>query len=235
LIDSADHKRYARKPEGDTTEYTQQQLDKLFAACDEYHRNVFQLLLAAGPRYREANHLTWADVDMNRWVITIPMQRKTNRRYKDRVSGKIVSTTVEFQTKSRKKREVPIFPSIRPMLLEWRQNNPKTVFVFGSRRSDMPDNHWLLYLKAAWRRAGLNCGTCSGCAKSAECEEAFLHRFRHSFAHRCLDNGIGIHKVSAWLGHHSISVTQVYLRGASIEADRDPFAVKPSNVIHIAA
>jgi integrase len=223
LIDKSVHSRFAAKPEGDTSPYTQEQLDRLFAVCDVYHHNVFMFLLATGLRYRELNHLTWADVDMTRWVITLPRERKTNRKYRDRQTGKMVSTAVVFETKSRRKREIPIFPSLRPMLLDWREKHPNTVFVFGSKRSDMPDNHWLLYLKTAWKRAGLNCGVCDGCKKKA-CEEAFLHRFRHTFAHRCLDGGIGIHKVSAWLGHHDISTTQIYLSNASTDADCDPFA-----------
>jgi integrase len=238
LIDESFHARWSEKPEGDTTEYSQEQLDRLFAVCDEYHANVFQFLLASGLRFRECSHLTWADIDFQRWVINVPKERKTNRKYRDRASGKTVAKTVSFKPKSRKGREVPIFPSIRPMLLAWRAKHRGTEFVFGSKRSDMPDNHWWSYLKTAWRRAGLNCNTCeSCCSKSKSCEEAFLHRFRHSFAHRCLDNKIGIHKVCRWMGHHSIEVTQVYLRGASVEADCDPFAPVPAkaNVVSIAA
>jgi integrase len=236
FIEPSIHKRLSAKPEGDTTGYTQEQLDRLLAVCDEYHRNVFNFLLSTGLRYREANHLCWCDVDMKRWVITLPDERKVNRKYRGR-DGKVVSAAVTFETKSRKKREIPLFPSLRPMLLEWRAKNPKSVFVFGSKRSDMPDNHWLLYGKRAWKRAGQNCNVCDGCCKkTAECEEFFLHRFRHSFAHRCLDAGIGIHKVSRWMGHHSIEVTQVYLRGASTEADCDPFATKQmSNLLQLSA
>jgi integrase len=222
LLESV-HAQFSFRPEGNTDEYPQDQLDKLFDACDEYHRNVYQFLLATGLRFREANHLTWLDLSLTKWVIKLRDERVTHQEYEK--AGVVIKKKVTAKTKSGKGREVPIFPSIRPLLLEWRGKYPDRKFVFGSQRSDMPDNHWLSYGKKAWKRAGLNCGTCDGCvSKSQECESFFIHRFRHSFCHRCLDAGIGIHKVSKWVGHHSIEQTQVYLSGASTDADCDPFA-----------
>jgi len=224
IIEESTHRRLSMKPDEDTDPYTQEELDRLLAVCDDYHARVFSFLKASGLRYREANHLTWRNVDLVRNVINVPFKESVNRVHRDRKTGKMVPKTVEFETKSRRKREVPIFPSLRVMLVEWRQKHPDRVYLFGSRLSDMPDNHWLEYGKRAWRKAGLNCGTCGSCAKRKECEQFFLHKFRHTFAHCCLDGGIGIHKVSRWLGHHSIEVTAVYLRGRSTAADKDPFA-----------
>lgn len=223
LVDSSNHKRLSLKPEGNTDPYTQRELDGLFAACSDYHRIIFTFLLATGLRYREANHLTWSNIDFERNTITVPFHQRVNRKYHNRMVGKVVTKTVEFKVKSRRKREVPIFASLRPLLVEWRNRHPERVYVFGSRRSDMPDNHWLQYGKRAWRKAGMNCGVCDGCKKE-ECEAFFLHKFRHTFAHRCLEAGIPIHKVSRWLGHHSIEVTAIYLTGGSNSADQDPFA-----------
>ena len=223
VIDPSTHKRLAVKIAVITAPFDPADLDKLYTACDEYHRVVFQFLLATGLRYREANHLTWSNVDFNRNVILVPREQKVNRKYRSRKTGKVVTAGVEFQPKSRKSREVPIFGSLRTLLLKWREQHPDTVYVFGTR-SDMPDNHWLEWGKQAWRKAGLNCGMCDGCAKHEECRGFYLHKFRHSYAHRCLDEGIPIHKVSRWMGHHSIEVTAIYLSGGSMEADRDPFA-----------
>lgn len=223
VIDPSTHKRLAVKIATHTDPYDPADLAKLYAACDEYHRVVFQFLMATGLRYREANHLTWSNVDSNRNVIIVPREQKVNRKYRSRKTGKMVTAAVEFQPKSRKSREVPIFGSLRALLLEWRDRHPNTVYVFGTR-SDMPDNHWLEYGKKAWRKAGLNCGMCDGCATHQECEGFYLHKFRHSFAHRCLDGKIPIHKVSKWMGHHSIETSAIYLSGGSMEADGDPFA-----------
>jgi len=189
--------------------------------------------LSTGLRYREASHLTWADVNLEKGLIKVARQQKIHRTYKR--GSETIQKAVSHQTKSRKSREVPIFPSLMPALKAWREAHPDTVYVFGTR-SDMPDNHWLEYGKALWTKAGLDCGHCDGCsarrskkhtkcgAWDGGCKEFFLHKFRHSFAHRCLEAGIPIHKVSKYLGHHSISVTAIYLSGGSLESDRDPFA-----------
>ena len=226
LIDPATHKRLAPRIDQDIDPYNPADLERLYAACDEYHALVYRFLLATGLRYREANHLTWAAIDFGRWVINLAGEQRVNRRFRSRKTGKMVNAAVEFKTKSRKSREIPIFPSLRPLLLEWRKQHTDKVFVFGTPRSDMPDNHWLEYGKHAWKRAGLNCGQCDGCVKRNKCEEFFLHRFRHSYAHVCLDNGVPIHKVSRRMGHYSIEVTAIYLRGDSQQDDaKDPFAV----------
>jgi integrase len=224
LIDSATHKRLAPKTEQNIEGYTQKELDKLFAKCDDYHRVVFQFLLATGVRYREANHLTWANVDFDRNVISLPGVQKVNRRFRSRKAGRVINAVVVSKTKSRRGRQIPILASLRPLLIEWRKRNPDKVFVFGTK-NDMPDNHWLGYGKLAWRRAGLNCTLCDGCVKREECEAFFLHKFRHSFAHRCLNGGVPIHKVSKMMGHHSIEVTAMYLSGDSTAVEIDPFAV----------
>lgn len=223
VIAPSTHKRLAIKIATNTDPYNQADVEKLYAACDEYHRVVFQFLMATGLRYREANHLTWSNVDFTRSVVVVPREQKVNRKYRSRQTGKMVSKAVEFEPKSRKGREVPIFGSLRPLLLKWRELHPGKVYVFGTR-SDLPDNHWLEYGKKAWKGAGLNCGMCDGC-KKGKCEEFYLHKFRHSYAHRCLDSGNPIHKVSRWMGHHSIEVTAIYLSGGSLEASNDPFVV----------
>jgi integrase len=227
VIDLSTHKRLAVKIATKTDPYDMADLEKLFAVCDARHCVVFQFLLLTGLREREASHLTWSNVDFNRNVIIVPREQRVNRKYRSRQTGKMVSKAVEFEPKSRKAREVPIFASLRPMLEAWREQHPTTVYVFGTR-SDMPDNHWLEYGKKAWKKAKLDCGTCDGCNSDGEyagCDNFFLHRFRHSYGHRCANNGIPIHKLSRWMGHHSIEITAIYLSGGSLAADRDPFSV----------
>jgi integrase len=227
VIDTATHRRLAVKVEGNTDPYSQAELDKLLAVCDDYHRVVFSFLLATGMRYREASHTTWADINWERNVICVQGTSSVVRKVRDYETGKMVEKTITRRTKSRKSREVPLFGSLRPMLEAWRAAHPDTIYVFGTRR-DLPSNHWLEDGKKLWEKAGLNCGRCHGCNGSGKqgtgCDKFKLHTFRHTYAHRLLDAGIGIHKVSKWLGHHSISVTQIYLSGGSYAADRDPFA-----------
>ncbi|MGB6689953.1 MAG: site-specific integrase [Terracidiphilus sp.] len=211
------------KPDANTDPYTQAELDRLFAACDDYHRTVFTFLLQTGLRYREASHLLWTNIDFARGVINVPGEQTVNREFFSRKNGKRDVAAVEFKSKSRKGRAVPIFAGVKAILLKWRAQHPDTVYVFGTR-SDLPNGHWWEHGKELWRAAGLNCGVCKSCAGKCECERFFLHKFRHTFAHRCLDGGVPIHKVSKWMGHHSIEVTAIYLSGRSQAMDTDPFA-----------
>src|ERR1035441_2989076 len=121
-------------------------------------------------------------------------------------------------------RKVPMFASLKTTLQEWRKQNPDTIYVVGTLRGDHPNNHWLDALKHFAREAGLNCGVCDSCTLRNECEKFYLHRFRHTFAHRCLRSGRGIHTVSKDLGHHDLSITSIYLSGSSDENGKDPFA-----------
>ena len=215
LIESSTHKRLGAKPEADTEPYTRAQVEKLLAVCAPYYKMVFTLLLQTGMRFREASHLTWANVLWDEGKISVPgNQRITNR-------GKVK----EFQTKNRKGRKIPLYPSLRAALLEWRQQHPDTIYVVGSLRGDQPNNHWLKYGKQFWRDAGLNCGVCDSCAEKGECEQFYLHRFRHTFAHRSLDADIDLYELCRNMGHHDISITTIYLKGRMSKIDRDPFAV----------
>jgi integrase len=200
LIDGSLHKRLSAKEEANTEPYSDEQLNRLFASCDEYHEQVFRFLLGTGLREQEAAHLKWENVDFIKNLITV-VAKNTD------ANGK-----VKQQTKNRKSRVVPMAASVRAQLLAWRVKNPDTVYVLGSRRSDKPSNHWIEYLKKYWTAANLG-----------DTSEAYLHRFRHTFAHKALHGGVPIDVVKECLGHHSLEVTQIYLSGEK-KFDVDPFA-----------
>lgn len=217
LIDTATHRKLSSKPEPHTEPYTPQEVDKLMAASDPYYKIVWTLLLSTGLRMSEAMHLTWTNVDFEKNAINVVGEQRVNRTN----HGK--SVVVEFSTKTKKGRKIPMFPSLRSALLAWREQHPKTIYVVGTR-SDLPNNHWLRKQKEFAHEAGLDCGVCDGCASGGGCEKYYLHKWRHTFARRCLDNGCTIHQVSKWLGHMDLSVTSIYLSGNAADPDQDPFA-----------
>jgi integrase len=51
--------------------YTQEELDRLFAACDEKKKAIFATLLLTGLRKRELYFLTWRDVDLKAATIRV--------------------------------------------------------------------------------------------------------------------------------------------------------------------
>jgi integrase/recombinase XerD len=82
-------------------------------------------------------------------------------------------------------------------------------------------------LKAVAYRATLNCGHCSvthkledggvrinRCAGGPFCSRWFLHKFRHTYAIRHLQDGIDIRTLQEWMGHRDLASTMVYLKGA---------------------
>lgn len=228
LINLQTHKNLKKKPQPNRKPFTESQLEKLFAACPEYYKMVFTLLLNTGMRFREASHLTWENINWDEEKIFVPgYQHITNR-----------GVVKEFKSKNRTGRDIPMYPTLKKALEAWREKNPTSIYVVGSPRGDQPNNHWLEYGKQFWREAKLECGGCKGCAKNHQkvagrlqggCDSFYLHRFRHTYAHRCLDAGIDIYELSQNMGHHDISVTIVYLKGRKSNRKVDPFAVTDAN------
>ena len=92
--------------------------------------------------------------------------------------------------------------------------------------SGRPDGGMLEKLKAVAFRGKLNCGHCvsthkladgkvniNRCSEGPYCSRWFLHKFRHTYATRHLQDGIDIRTLQQWLGHRDIASTMVYLKG----------------------
>jgi site-specific recombinase XerD len=75
-----------------------------------------------------------------------------------------------------------------------------------------PKLDFLDCLKAVAKRAGLNCKHCDACKSRAECEHWYLHKFRATFATRCLWAGVDLRTVQQWLGHSDMESTMRYLK-----------------------
>ena len=83
--------RLKRRP----STYSQEDLDKIFKACDQEERSMFAALLLSGLRKQELTTLTWSDLDLNKGTIRI--------RAKE-----------DFAPKDYEEREIPI---PRPVLM----------------------------------------------------------------------------------------------------------------------
>jgi len=73
--------------------YEQEELDALFAVCDEQERVWFEFFLMTGVREQEAMYLYWSDVNLNHQTVKVPHKPDRNWTRRLTKSGKFRSPT----------------------------------------------------------------------------------------------------------------------------------------------
>ncbi|MGQ9768814.1 MAG: tyrosine-type recombinase/integrase [Anaerolineae bacterium] len=168
--------------------YSQEELERLFAACDAADRAAFCTLLLTGLRESELCWLTWEDVCLEPGREHVVVRAKPG-----------------FTPKDYEQREVPLPASLAELL----RNQPRRdEFVFPAARGGR-EQHLLRRLKRVAKRAGV--------------EGATLHRFRHTYATRLLEQGADVVTVQRLLGHSDLETTQRYLN-PDVERKREAVA-----------
>lgn len=117
--------------------YTDEELAKFFAACDDFHRALYSTFLMTGFREQEVMYLFWSDVNLNLRTA--------------RVTSK---PDIGFTPKRCEEREVPITAQLVDLL----KNHPKRPacsFVFPSPTGNR-EQHMLDHCKAIASAAGLD-------------------------------------------------------------------------------
>lgn len=193
-----------RKPKGAQKPFrylrTQAEVQAFLAAArEEKERDagvpafvIYSLAIYSGLRCGELCGLRWADVDLERRLITV------QRSY-------------EGTTKSTKVRHVPILDPLLPVLREWRLRNPLPLVCPNGegkmmRRDSRPFRETLQRVLV---RAGLPKNHISA------------HGFRHTFASHWMMAGGSIYKLQRCLGHASLKMTEIYshLTPSAFESD----------------
>jgi integrase len=166
--------------------FRQEEMDKFFfVITEERDALAFELFLKTGPRERELTNLEWADLELD-------FPRVWYRCKKD-ASGKFT-----FRTKTGKGRCSSGTQRLAEKLCAWRQKNPNTRYVFGTRE-DKVEGHFLRLMKHYAKLSGQNP------------ERFWLHKLRDTFASWCLRRQVDLRTIQAWLGHESIEMTARYL------------------------
>jgi len=189
--------------------YEDAELTKLFEACTHAEEARFKFYLMTGFRDAEGRFVTWRDIDFKHMAVRVTAKPHWG-----------------FHPKNWEEREVPVPEKLIQLLQKFRPataNPDDPVFPSATGR---PDGAMLEKLKAVAYRAKLNCGHCvvthklengavgvNRCAKGAFCGRWFLHKFRHTYATRHLQDGIDIRTLQQWMGHRDIASTMVYLKG----------------------
>jgi integrase/recombinase XerD len=172
--------------------YEPEELDQLFKACDAEERLWYQFFLMTGMREQEVMYTYWSDVNFA--ASTVRVSHKSDRGW---------------TPKAYKEREIPIPAKLAKSLKAWKANSDKTCSLVFPTGGCNPKLDFLDCLKSVAERAKLD-------------EDNFwLHKFRATFATRCLWAGVDLRTVQQWLGHSDMESTMRYLKPSRSQHVRD--------------
>jgi integrase/recombinase XerD len=171
--------------------YEREELSKLFAACDAEERLWYEFFLMTGMREQEAMYCYWSDVNFS--ASTVKVSHKPD---------------AGWTPKAYKEREIPIPAKLVKSLKAWKGKSNGCAFVFPTAGCK-PKLDFLDCLKAVAERAKL------------DSDNFWLHKFRATFATRCLWAGVDLRTVQQWLGHSDMESTMRYLKPSRSQAVRE--------------
>jgi len=174
---------WPRYTEEEPEMYEQEELDKLFKACHEEERLWYEFFLMTGMREQEVMYTYWSDVNFAASTV--------------RVSHK---PDLNWTPKAYKEREIPIPTKLVKRLKARKAKADKTCGLVFPTAGCNPKLDFLDCLKACAERAKL------------DKDDFWLHKFRSTFATRCLWAGVDLRTVQQWLGHSDMESTMRYLK-----------------------
>jgi integrase len=157
---------------------TRAEIERLLGAVGDPHRTMFALLVLTGLRRNEALYLEWVDVDLEQRLICV--QRGPHG-----------------MPKGKRLRYVPISDSLLPVMRRWRLLSGNVAgLVFPARRGAvMSEPAVSRMFKRAAARAGID-------------RAIRLHDLRHTYASHFIRDGGDIFRLSKYLGHASVLITE---------------------------
>jgi integrase/recombinase XerD len=180
LVGKNDWPRYT---EEEPEIYENDELEKLFAACDAEEKIWFEFFLMTGMREQEVMHTYWSDINLA--AATVRVTHKPDRGW---------------TPKAYKERSIPIPAKLVTSLKAWKAEADKKCALVFPTAGCKPKFDFLDCLKAVAERAEL------------KKEDFWLHKFRATFATRCLWTGVDLRTVQSYLGHSDMESTMRYLK-----------------------
>jgi len=183
---------WPRYTEEEPEMYEQQELEKLFKACNEEERLWYEFFLMTGMREQEVMYTYWSDINFA--ASTVRVSHKPDRNW---------------TPKAYKEREIPIPTKLVKKLKLRKTKADKACGLVFPTSGCNPKLDFLDCLKA--------------CAERAELDknDFWLHKFRSTFATRCLWAGVDLRTVQQWLGHSDMESTMRYLKPSRSEKVRE--------------
>jgi integrase/recombinase XerD len=174
---------WPRYTEEEPEMYETEELGKLFAASDPGERLWYEFFLMTGMQEQEVMLTYWSDVNFA--ASTVRVTHKPDRGW---------------TPKAHKEREIPIPAKLAKRLKTWKAKADKGCNLVFPTSGCNPKLNFLDDLKAVAERAKL------------DPENFGLHKFRATFATRCLWAGVDLRTVQQWLGHSDMESTMRYLK-----------------------
>lgn len=172
--------------------YEQDELTKLFKACDAEDRLWYEFFLMTGMREQEVMYTYWSDINFS--AATVRVTHKPDKGW---------------TPKAYKEREIPIPTKLVKALKARKAKSDKTCGLVFPTAGCNPKLDFLDCLKTVAERAKLDKGN------------FWLHKFRATFATRCLWAGVDLRTVQQWLGHSDMESTMRYLKPSRSQAVRE--------------
>src|SRR5712691_12088941 len=119
--------------------YEREELDSLFAVCDDEERLWYEFFLMTGMREQEVMHCSWNDINIARPTVTV--------RYKPEY---------DFSPKNYREREIPVPEKLVKSLKVWKAKSDKTCGLVFPTAGCNPKLNFLDDLKAVAERAKLD-------------------------------------------------------------------------------
>lgn len=169
-------------------------------AKNEYQGEVFLFALAIGLRIGEILALTWNDIDFDNELVAV---NKTLVNVKDfDEEGSKWHTEVGTPKTRASNRTVPLLPEIVRLLRDKKREQKETMLKLGTKY----ENNNLVFCNLQGRF--LNYSDMRKKLRQiltkANLKGITIHSLRHTFATRCLENGVELRVVQEFLGHSSI-------------------------------
>ena len=172
--------------------YTREELKAFFSQpMHDSHRLAFMGLLFTGMRFGELANITWQDIHFERKLL-------------------FVRSSESFRTKTfNSERAIPMNNIMYDLLQKYHPHRLSDIFVFSSPKGFQLRERRLL-------------DTCKSIAKDAGItSNAYLHKFRHTYATMLIHNGVKIQNIKELLGHWSVSETERYAHNKSDHLHED--------------
>ena len=166
--------------------FTVEELKSFFSQLmHDSYRSAFMAFLFSGLRFAELANLTWDDIDFSRCLMVI--------RSRD-----------DFKTKTHNsERAIPMNSILLGIVRDRFDNKQSSKYVFTSPNGcRLRERRTLQICKEIASSAGIT-------------SNAYLHKFRHTYATMLIHKGVSIQNIKELLGHWSVIETERYAHNKS--------------------